>query len=88
MLGAAALTAPDAVAQAARPVAAVTPADAPTCGGEAPGKADGTAWQCTFDDEFDGSTLDTDNWVPQLMANSQYTTGPTGSQACYVDEST
>ena len=39
------------------------------------------AWRCTFDDEFDGSALNTKQWVAQLTANSAYVAGPD----CYVD---
>lgn len=28
-------------------------------------KADGTPWTCTFDDEFDGTSLDRSKWLPQ-----------------------
>jgi Glycosyl hydrolases family 16 len=40
------------------------------------------SWNCTFDDEFDGTTLNTNNWVPQVTAASGYTNGAT---ACYQD---
>jgi hypothetical protein len=40
------------------------------------------AWNCTFDDEFDGTALDTNNWVPQVTAASGYVNGAT---ACYQD---
>jgi beta-glucanase (GH16 family) len=65
--------------------AAPRAADTAPCGGEVVAKADGTPWLCTFDDEFDGTALDTNKWLPQLTANSQYTTGPAGSQACYLN---
>jgi len=39
-------------------------------------------WTCTFDDEFDGTSLDTSKWVPQLTSTSGYLNGAT---ACYVD---
>jgi beta-glucanase (GH16 family) len=38
-------------------------------------------WSCTFDDEFNGSSLDTSVWVPQLTASSGFIAGPD----CYVD---
>lgn len=60
-------------------------ADTPSCGGTTLYKTDGTAWECTFDDEFNAGTLDTSKWVPQLTSNSRFTTGPAGSQACYVN---
>ena len=43
-------------------------------------------WTCTFDDEFNGTTLDTTKWQPQLTANSSYTTGTPGvDQVCYLN---
>jgi beta-glucanase (GH16 family) len=51
------------------------------CGGTPMYKVDGTEWQCTFDDEFSGTTLDTSKWVVQQTATSGYTAGPD----CYVD---
>jgi len=57
----------------------------PTCGGTTLAKPGGGVWQCTFDDEFTASTLDPSEWTPQLTAHSDYTNGPAGSAACYVD---
>ncbi len=42
-------------------------------------------WTCTFDDEFDGTSLDTTKWQPQLTATSGFTTGSTQAKVCYVD---
>lgn len=42
-------------------------------------------WTCTFDDEFNGTSLDTAKWLPQLTANSAYTTGSSTARPCYVD---
>jgi beta-glucanase (GH16 family) len=65
-------------APAARPV----PTTYDACGAQ-PRKADGTAWSCTFHDEFDGSTLDRTKWVPQTA----FLTGDaTAGFACYVDD--
>lgn len=58
---------------------------APTCGGQAPLKADGSTWTCTFDDEFDGSTLDRRYWVPQVTRTSGFTTGTRQRYACAED---
>jgi beta-glucanase (GH16 family)/putative cell wall-binding protein len=49
--------------------------------GPAIAKADGSAWTCTFADEFDGTTLNGDRWVAQQTANSGYTSGG----ECYLD---
>lgn len=71
-----------------RPTTTNTPSG---CAGESLSlKADGTKWTCTFDDEFDASTgdptaLNRSWWTPQLTTNGGYTTGPVGSQVCYVD---
>jgi len=48
-------------------------------------KADGSKWSCTFDDEFNGNGLDTSKWTVQQTTTSGYTTGPLGSQVCYVN---
>jgi beta-glucanase (GH16 family) len=76
----------------AQPTQTVEPTTtAPTCGGETPAApVGGGTWTCTFDDEFDSSTgdanaLNTAWWTPQVTATSAYTTGPAGSEACYVD---
>ena len=50
------------------------------CGG-APLGVEGH-WKCSFDDEFDGTSLNTANWQPQRTANSGYVTG---GPDCYVD---
>jgi beta-glucanase (GH16 family) len=62
-------------------VSGATPAPAPTCGGPTIYKANGTPWTCTFDDEFNGTSLDTNNWVVQQTSNSGYHSG----QECFVD---
>ena len=48
-------------------------------------KTDGGYWECSFEDEFNGTTLDTSKWVPQQTASSGYTNGLT---ACFVDSPT
>jgi beta-glucanase (GH16 family) len=52
-----------------------------TCGGDGPTGLSGS-WTCTFDDEFNGTALDTTKWVPQVTATSGYTSGLT---ACFVN---
>lgn len=62
---------------------AVRSGPAPTCGDEAPVKADGRPWQCTFDEEFDGSRLDRSRWTVQTTASYGFHSG----QECMVDDS-
>jgi beta-glucanase (GH16 family) len=45
------------------------------CGAQTYSKADGSAWVCTFDDEFDGTELDGSKWVAQETASSGYQNG-------------
>jgi beta-glucanase (GH16 family) len=52
----------------------------PSCNGSPDGLSG--LWTCTFDDEFEGSALNTANWQPQLTATSGYITG---GPDCYVD---
>jgi len=52
-----------------------------TCQGTSPLGLSG-GWNCTFDDEFNGTTLNTSLWVPQLTARSGYVAGPD----CYVND--
>jgi beta-glucanase (GH16 family) len=51
------------------------------CGGVTLTKANGTPWVCTFDDEFDGTTLNTNNWLVQQTSASGYSSG----NECYVN---
>ncbi|HEY1828763.1 MAG TPA: glycoside hydrolase family 16 protein [Acidimicrobiales bacterium] len=55
-----------------------------SCGDVGPEGISGS-WTCSFDDEFNGTSLDTSNWVPQLTATSGYTTGSASGAPCYVD---
>ncbi|MFN2559953.1 MAG: family 16 glycosylhydrolase [Jatrophihabitans sp.] len=63
-----------------------TPTD-PTqpCGGDEPTKPDGTAWTCTFSDEFSGTTLNTAKWSPQLTSQTSFTSGSGLATTCYVN---
>jgi beta-glucanase (GH16 family) len=45
-------------------------------------KDTGGYWDCTFSDDFNGTSLDGSKWVPQRTDTSGYTSGPT---ACFVD---
>ncbi|UTI66786.1 glycoside hydrolase family 16 protein [Paraconexibacter antarcticus] len=58
-----------------------TKPSAPTCGTTIY-KSSGSAWTCTFDDEFGGTSLDGSKWIAQETANSGYTSGLT---ACFVN---
>jgi beta-glucanase (GH16 family) len=57
----------------------------PVCGDATPARADGTPWTCTYDDEFDGTSLDRRYWVPQVTRTSGFTTGTRGLYACAED---
>jgi beta-glucanase (GH16 family) len=41
----------------------------------------GGSWSCTLDDEFNGSSLNTSLWAPELTAQNLYVAGPD----CYVN---
>ena len=64
---------------------ASTPSDpqAP-CGGMAPLKSDGTAWRCTFADEFGGTSLNAANWTQQLTAAGTTGTSNKATSACFT----
>jgi len=66
-------------------VATAAASSAPNCGGQVMAKPGGGDWQCSFDDEFNGTTLNAANWVVQQTATSGYTTGAGSGIACYVD---
>ena len=44
-------------------------------------KADGTAWACSFADDFNGTTLDRSVWTPQTA----FAMGTQAAHACYLD---
>lgn len=72
-----------AVGQAARPDSASDQDQEPTAGGcGAPiAKSTGGDWECTFSDDFDGTSLDLHKWIPQQTDTSGYLNGPA---ACFV----
>src|SRR5438552_1277426 len=90
-IGSAVLATKAAHKPAPSPTATATPAASPSptgsgsgipdCGGSTPLKADGTPWQCSFDDEFGGAGLDRSKWTVQTTARSGYVAG----SDCYVD---
>jgi beta-glucanase (GH16 family) len=61
------------------PTTTVTPPTDGDCG-TVPNPAGGT-WHCTFDDEFDGTSLDRTRWVPQLSAPNSFDK----TTECFVD---
>ena len=65
------------------PASTSTATSAPStpCGGAVYYKADGTRWQCSFDDEFSGTSLDTTKWTAWNGIN--YNTSP---NTCYYDD--
>ena len=62
---------------------AAVPADSGSdCGGAPPDIASsGQPWTCTFDDEFNGSSLDPTKWIAQQTSDSGYHSG----NECYVN---
>jgi len=65
---------------AAKPAPAPQPAS-DACGVQ-PRKADGTAWSCTFHDDFAGTALDRTKWT----VATQYVTGDPSAFACAIDD--
>jgi beta-glucanase (GH16 family) len=67
------------------PTTSTTPAPTPdtgsNCGGQPTAAVDGQQWGCTFDDEFNGISLDPSKWTVQQTATSGYHSGP----ECFVD---
>jgi beta-glucanase (GH16 family) len=61
------------------PTTTTTDPTAP-CGGSLP-KAGGGTWQCSWSDEFDGTSLDRTKWLPQTTAAS----GFNDKTSCVVD---
>ena len=51
----------------------------PSCGTN-PSKPDGSAWECTFADDFRGTSLDRNKWTPVTTENSRLSYGD-----CWVD---
>ena len=84
---------PDATTTTAAPETTTTTTTAPAapaqaadnCGGVSPDGAanptTGQPWKCTFDDEFNGTSLDRSKWFVQTTAASGYTAG----DDCYMD---
>ncbi|KRC59522.1 MULTISPECIES: family 16 glycosylhydrolase [unclassified Nocardioides] len=60
------------------------PAPSDACGSR-PQRADGSYWECSFVDEFDGSALDRTKWLVQATS---YSGMSSGNRDCYVDDGT
>jgi beta-glucanase (GH16 family) len=54
-----------------------------SCGGQLIQKSTGGFWRCTFDDEFNSTSLDTTKWVPQTAFVSG---DPAAMYACYQND--
>jgi beta-glucanase (GH16 family) len=52
------------------------------CGGVTMYKPDGSPWVCTFDDEFDGTTLNLNNWTVEESSQVWYKSG----SECFEDD--
>jgi beta-glucanase (GH16 family) len=65
----------------ARPIRPPAPTPTPPNCGTAVLKADGSAWTCTFDEEFNGTALDATKWMPITTASNGLASGP----GCYVN---
>jgi len=55
------------------------------CNGEFPRALHQTRWLCTFDDEFDGTTLDLTRWTPANSFGTAFSSGPPDSRVCYLN---
>ena len=45
-------------------------------------RAGGGTWECSFNDEFDGTSLDRTKWTPELTADGRHD----GGHECFVDD--
>jgi beta-glucanase (GH16 family) len=74
---------PAAPAAPAANTSAAVNAPAMPCGGLVIAKTAGGYWTCSFDDNFNGRSLDATKWTVQQTANSGYHSGA----ECFVDRS-
>lgn len=66
----------------------VTPTAVDACDSTSLKKANGQAWVCTFFDEFNGTSLNRNFWVPQVTLGSGFATTNTkdgNARACFLD---
>jgi beta-glucanase (GH16 family) len=62
-------------------------ADPGPCSGGTPSEpAPSGSWHCTFDDEFNGTSLDPSKWAVMTTYASAYRTGPLFHQVCYIND--
>ena len=64
------------------PTTSTTPTANAGCDSTSLKKTDGSFWQCTFSEEFNGTSLDRSKWLVHKTANGGYKSGPV---ACFVD---
>lgn len=62
---------------------AAAPGKTAACGGEKPAKPGGGRYQCSFEDNFDGSTLNSTKWQVQ---GTHYSGMTSGNKDCFVDD--
>lgn len=92
-----ATTSPPSSPADAAPPAAAAPSPPPTasalaagsggsCAGTTPPvAAPSGSWQCTLDDEFNGTSLDASKWSVMTTYGSDYTTGSESHHVCYIN---
>lgn len=78
--GTARAAAPDAAALTSS--AAGAKGTTPSCGGMTPARPTGGTYVCTFADEFNGTTIDSDKWLAQ---GTWYSGMTTGNHDCYIN---
>lgn len=74
--------APAAPAASAAPVVTSLATQGAPCDSTSLRKPDGSAWTCSFDEEFDGTSLDRSRWTPIETRTSGYQIG----RECFVDD--
>jgi beta-glucanase (GH16 family) len=55
------------------------------CGGIRIPKPGHGWWVCTFDDEFNATTLATTQWIPSITVGTDFTSGPADNRVCYFN---
>jgi beta-glucanase (GH16 family) len=75
-------TSPPATTAPAAPPVSTTPPQPANCGDRTLKKPDGSTWRCSFDDEFDGTSVDTTKWRVQATSWNGFHSGA----ECFVDD--